>query len=538
MSIPWRMHVWTSDGTSRGTLTPDDQVLSLDAFSVDPLGGSIDADFTAVPSRTGIRARDLIRLDIREADGTWRRVFIGSVVVAGNPNATTRQPYKAIGIRQRYYERVLRSRYLPADDAGVMAWWVNLGVTVDGVDNASQTHVGVELGRRYPGLEYAGEALDALAASAGRFIVPPGETFTVGGVTYGAGETVPAARWTVTPDGTGDFGRFRFERPSGQPLEITEGEDGTRIRWEGVAAEEVVDDVTLVYAAGYSEGAVVWRDRERVNNVPARPLAYQYTHGGGAYGAGKRVTLRNPVDYMTDAAGSPSADSFGWVAGFGPAVDGDDTTYAEASESNGYGYTIVPVPLPAGATPGMIVHLHAKASSTDLWNDNAGVNISVFVGYDADAYAGVEFTIPPSDGDEHDVYLAAPAPATIADADVDSPPGIEIFAAAGARIYTLEAFVVDPAAADRLGQIHTRLPEEHASRVELRGQLGPVRHEAHITRRDGSVVELPVDRVEYSFTRETGLVTTYRLGQPFDAEELHERALYLALARQAAKEDG
>jgi len=49
-------------------------------------------------------------------------------------------------------------------------------------------------------------------------------------------------------------------------------------------------------------------------------------------------------------------------------------------------------------------------------------------------------------------------------------------------------------------------------------------------------VTVPVERIQYTLTPNDGLVTTYELGQAFDAELLSERAVLKGLAREAVSE--
>jgi hypothetical protein len=51
-----------------------------------------------------------------------------------------------------------------------------------------------------------------------------------------------------------------------------------------------------------------------------------------------------------------------------------------------------------------------------------------------------------------------------------------------------------------------------------------------------SEVTVPVERIQYTLTPRDGLVTTYELGQAYDAEALSQRKVLKDLAREAVSE--
>jgi len=277
MSVQWKILVWEPDGTPRNDVTVADAVFSLESFSVSPAGSCQEANWMMLPSAVNVRARDIIQLQT-SAGGAWTPRFKGTVVMAGNPRSSEVQSYRAVGLKQRFYERVCTQARVPGGDVATgMAANAYLGLpTLVGVNpGLNAPAVTFQLGDRFPALESYGELFDALAATVGQFIVPAGTSYVYDGVTYTAGQTVPAVEWGV--DATG---QAFFRRPHAAAVNVSEVDTNARVEWVPTNAENVVDAPVLVYASGmvadgwreylYHEGGENWFDFRAIR-LPFEP---------------------------------------------------------------------------------------------------------------------------------------------------------------------------------------------------------------------------------------------------------------------------
>lgn len=530
MDITWRMKVWDAAGTAKTTIAVDGSIASLTAFDTDGSGNCLEAEFTAVPSEVDIKARDIIQLQVSENDGTdWTSVYKGFIVIAGAPRELDFRNYKAVGLKQRFYEWPLTNGRISGGDVsnmvrrtfgdvggGVPTVPVPAGVSGYSPDDIPTQNF--QLGDRYPQLEHWGEFLDALAESVGSFIVPEGSTYTFDGITYAAGETVPATRWGV--DGAGGF---FFTRPQAAAVEVGEASSGVMVEWSDVVAEEVFDQVTIVYASEYERDYHWFILNGDVQDAAiAHPLAREYDSGAD-YDSGIVVPLDAPLDYMEDAAAL-----LGSGLGFNNpsnAFDGDDSTYADAQAG---GDTLVAEVADHDACIVRLVFEKAGANHLmDLeiaWMDSGGTKLArIFYPFRDVSSTSKMITI-----------LPAPRPAGLSDVD---RVRLTLDVSEAGRVYSLEAFVPDEEAAQRLGEAYLRSPQVNASTVQLVGQVGSVSQTMLLAPLDELPVSVPVERVEYALTNEDGLVTTYHLGQAYDPELLSQRAVLESMSRRVARRE-
>lgn len=538
MAITWQLLVWAADGTAKDTITVDGSIAALVGLDVDGAGNCLEAEFVAVPSEVDIVARDIIQLQVQTDGVTWTSVYKGYIAIAGAPRADDFRTYKAVGLKQRFYEILLTEPVIGAADVATMvdqaisSLPLPTGVTYAAADVSTQTF---QLGDRYPRLEYAGEFLDAVTDSVGSFIVPTGSNYTFNGVTYDSGDTVPATRWGVRGDGS-----FYFTRPQATAVEVDENSRDVLVTWSDVAAEEVYDGVNLVFASEYAglDGFSYSEGGTAVGQPAPFPIAY--TVQDGNYESTRRVTLDAPLDFMMNGALVVNAMA-GW-SNPSNAVDGDNSTFAESTDDSGP-ELLLGATWPTGS-PGVIVRARYQLSGTQIAlfsggtaDENLRLKLTWKVGsgrFDDGVFGAERKFLPVTDSPAiEDVYWVLPTPADVLDDAVSLH--LSFVAASGMRIYEVEAWVVDQDAASLLAEGYLRSPQSDASLVELVGQLGSVSQDLTLTPVDELAVTVPVERIEYTLTNEAGLQTVYHLGQAFDAERLSQRAVHEALSARIAK---
>jgi hypothetical protein len=91
--------------------------------------------------------------------------------------------------------------------------------------------------------------------------------------------------------------------------------------------------------------------------------------------------------------------------------------------------------------------------------------------------------------------------------------------------------------ANRLSDAYSRPPVQTVTNVKVYDEE-PLRTRVDVTPLVGSVLEVPVERVQYSITTSEGITTTYHAGQPFDGELVSERVVLEGLARRAVERNG
>jgi len=535
--LRWRINVFEPDGTLRSNVDVDDAVFSLDSFSVSPAGSCQEANWRMLPSAVDVRARDIIRL-WTSADGGVTLVprFLGTVVMAGNPRSTEVQSYRAVGMKQRLYERVCEQSRVAGGDVGDMVRNVMnsmtrpLGVVYNTLQIPLLTFT---LGDRFPALESYGDLFDALAASVGRFIVPTGESYTYDGVTYTAGETVPAVEWGVLATG-----RFYFKRPQATALAFDESHVGTRVTWAESSAEEYVNSVTLAYAtAVQSERLIAWGPeadpRTQTEELAVVPLTRTFTAEPLPEQASKIVTLPGPLDYMRVYKPDRLLQYGTWTSG-SYSTDGNLGTYATMNDGTSVswsagdvGAAIWRVRLAWFAGNDIIIRLV-------LYHGELSTLVYVINGADNE-----------SNGQPIDLWLPALPLASVTFTDTATASlTIQTQVAAGSnpvRVHEVEYYLPDidsnHKGSQYLAESFMRpVPEAVAVVESFEIPSGnPFTQTINLTTLDGWSLKLPVERVEYSITTGEGAVTRYHIGQAFEPDLEAQRVVLEQLARRATK---
>lgn len=571
MQHEWRLLVTSPDGDPKPTISIDDAVASLDAFDVDGMGNSLEATLTALPASVDLALRDVVTLEARQSGGDWIAYYRGMVTIAGNPRSAQLQQYRLVGLKQRFYEITHPLSRVPAGDVASMARASLTAATLPvGVayDAANAPDVGFELGDRYPAFESVGETLDALARTAGAFIVPTGETYQYDGVTFTEGDLIPAVQWGVDA-----AGEVFFRRAVKVSTVVSEGASGVRVEWLEAQAEEVADRVRLVYAAGTNTenltrlmrlptpGPVgpsedlppVWRPLTRVFSIGQgdidEVLGLRGTDALDA-DAERVVTLDNPGDLMTRIESidrvSNVTESF-WT-GLENAFDGDLGTYATNNTSAIIGQSFSSDEPGKGpfSTGEAVLQLDFRVfdQGSVIRPYYALVQVNwINVGIDASAVtAQWEFGGNDNDDDRFvSILLPLLLPAATADEYPPSRRLVIVTLPANTRLYRFGLLVPDSdvggVASKRVATTLAKLPSTAASRLTRHGLHQPTTW-IRLTTRDDATIEAPIERVEYRITRDAGATTEYHVGSAFNADLEQQRIILERLARRATRDGG
>lgn len=543
--LTWRLYVYQPDGAIRSLLSPATaSITSFGKISVAASGDCREMEFDALPSEFSGKARDRILFQVSTDGGSiYRSLFRGVITVAGDPRADTVRTYRAVGLSKRYEETLVEDVVIPGADVRSMAIdVVSSGTIPDGVHPFILTNFpgfSFSLGDRYPGRETKADALRALAAAVGAFIVPAGETYTYDGVTYSAGEAVPPARWGIDADGN-PF----FRRPQAAPLYLDEASRRVEVVWTRVSGETVFDRVSLVYPSTYNgenveEVAFVVALGEvaspRAEEIQAVPIVRSF--GSGDYEAERRVEpdVQTVRSLMVDGHDS-TFDDGNWTNASN-AFDGDDATYAEGTAGTLPDIDAYRTSGPFEALARVKFEKEAKGDRSQIeirWG--AGGAGRGLIRYDFADLAGgtpVEFLAP------------MPIPAFW---ESGTPFGaissltVSYNGENRCKVYAIEILVpgVDEAGSgtgedEKYARSFYKSPASHAAEVRYQG-LGPVTQSLTLTPADGGAdLDLTIERVEFRVTVEGGMETVYFVGEAFDADLEAERALIGQIAREATE---
>lgn len=574
--MQWRLQVASPANVSVATYGPgqvdgDGGIVSIDSFDVDSAGNCLTMQFQALPSRNEIGPRSIVTLQKYDTDtSSWVSWWKGVVTTVGTPRSDRVQSYEALGLKQLFYEAPLRRlpywpfAYLSSTDAAdlpVFSVSQPAGVAVyPGVtrDADSTPTTGFSIGLVQTNVQTFGEFLDERAAQVGAFIVPASETYTYDGVTYAAGDIVPAVRWGV--DATG---YFFFRRPFDVSLAIDETDVDVQVDWLPISTENAVTSPFLVLFQGGPQANVVTvlRREERTGSGPylreftqnlfdamvISPSDISFPETAQAPYLQKAIFVTNPLDYMARGTATFAANG-DWVD-LADGTDGDLTTYASVY---------------AGAAVN-----HAAGAAVD-WSDPSVLSLTgasysfaaVVLWYSSDAPVPVRSfgskTVsggPPSFTITETTEVVYEFPATNTDAEIiprqvvipivgtapfgntnlDARSGLNILGVTGLRIYDCAVYNRDLDVVNRVFGSLIKPIQQEAAVVNVRG-LHPIATELDITPGDGGTnVVMPVERIEYRITTPEGAQTRYYAGQRYDPELETESIVLDALVRRLTK---
>jgi hypothetical protein len=554
VSFDWRLTVEEEDGTLRGVFTSSNPVASLDDFSVDPLGGSVTASFQGLPKVLGIEARDVVTLEVEPPSGSFTPVFKGYVSSLPSPFSDEVGTYNLVGMRQRLYEVPVADVYLRQRDLADMVKEAisgsNLPVGVT-YSAAAVPTLNFEAGIRLPQGETLGDLLDDLAATVGRFIVPPSLTYTYDSVVFSAGEVVPAVRWGVDANGV-----VFFRRPLIAAVALDESDVNTRIDWQDISAEEIPNVIGLVYGSAYDLNLVKSAFTFQLTGLPVgffndeltvQPVPYAMIRrlgSGSALPAAqqryRRVDVENPLDFCERYTGY-TTQSTNWTNP-NNVLDNDILTFAEASSASN-SLVINTDALTTPSPPFKDCFLIVDYESTDDFDMTVRFNAAPFNVFPVlgALVLNLQVVLPDSGGQRGRALLFLGVPATAPFTSATSPSFEFSDLPEFTKIYRMSVFAPDVDLggdlSERLARAYERQVQLTAGRVQVYDYLTPSAV-AEVTAIGDPPVEVPVERVEYRLTTSEGLSTTFQLGAAYDAELEVERVLLERLARRAVREGG
>ena len=545
MALTWEIEVLNPAGAVKASYSPSDQVVRLDSFEVFAGGDCGEANLTAIAGAVDIQPRDIIIIKTRPVGPTaFTLRYRGVCVLAGSPEGVDPQRFRFAGMRGRYYETTTPTARLAAADVGSMAHALmvalNEGPGLPAGTGGWQSipTTGFMVGDRYPALESVGETLDALAETVGAFIVPTGETYTYDGHTYAEGDTVPAVRWGVIPNGAL---KFRRTNPVA-PLAVSETNDDVVVRWQGVSAEDVVDRVRLVYAAGYVTERLEKFLLERDESLgfytnpsgAAIPMSRVFTSGDDFHSE-RVVPIEGPRDYMVRHSDTQAAEEDQWTnSEWAKAFDGNDETYAESAPY----FEPATLEHRISGYPEAIVYL-------DLDLIGPTRHVEVLIEYQRTiifprAYMVYGFhAVDANDPTRIRVAIPALPPSEKAGQSWSALRAVLMTSSFDVRVYRFDTYVPDVdqggTASEKLASGFFRgLPPAVAS-VELLGIHDPVENVTLTPASGNPAIELHIERTEYAISTERGATTTYHAGQPYEGDLMAQRAVLEALAARAAR---
>lgn len=538
MSFTWRMHVRNQAGVSKGFIDPANHLVSIQSLSVDPRGDCLQGTFTAVPARIDVRPRDLVQVQISEDDGeTWLPIFLGVVKTAGNPRSYARQDYEMVGLRELYYERIMRLPWVPQDDVADMALGVLQRHPITGVTiPSSLPTLGFVAGDRFAPLQTVGEFLDDLKATVGSFVVPPGSTYVYNFWTYNPGDVVPATGWGVRATGEVFFARpDAFE----EFMEVAEDDRNVGVVWREISAEGAKDAVWIVLGSAFDLEHVVsadYRDDTGLHtltaNLFARPVAYYDGDISKPLMTGADLSfaddwqavhvVENPLDFMEKVPMGVTVIAGDYDDTEGNAIDGSLATSTTASTPGGGGSLRFRPPTPVG-----LGIWRLRYSLNESVSGRADLSVRI-VG-PGTHFSRVSYRLEDAGAGVRDLYLLSTPVAQYA----STPTWTELnVSERGMTIYEAELYVADAEAIDLLAQSLIRPPPPEVAEIVVKGFIR-AGTQAYLTPSKSLDVEkLDVGRVEYSITTESGFLTRIHTGIPFDAPLYNERIILERLAKR------
>ena len=527
-------------------------LFSVDDYSFTPDGNCTEATFRFVPKNATAPTgpRSTVQIQTRpNSSASFTTVWRGIVTMAGNPRSDKVETFRAVGLKQLFYETLLtKDPVIRTADVAVMAEQVidgfarsqNRGLSFAGLSGVKDIPtMAFTFGTRFPLLESAGDALDALAASAGAFIVPTGQTYTYDGVTFTAGQVVPKTTWGVRGNGAVFFRRTFLNAAS-----VNETDLNVDVQYPPLSGEELVDAPVLVYYPGVDPNLFLQKRLMNVsgNFVAIEPVYYpicirptqQRANGSGQ----RRVQIPNPDDYLISIRSQIYSES-------GPTtnmLDGNPATFGQLDSANSINFLFET--LEAGV---------ALKLDVEYGNDSGFfVRFDVFRQVSGQRTYSTFFELQPQGTFERRT-LTFPYPVPLQwfeanNLDYGSDPlyyGVTAFYIPGpnggggvVNVYDIRPFAVrsfaDNSVALQLQSLYAVEPADEVTNIKVYGEEA-LRTRIDLTPEVGSAIEVPVERVQYSVTTAEGVTTTYHAGQAFDGELVSERVVLEGLARRAVR---
>jgi hypothetical protein len=539
-----------------------DPLFSVDSYDVAPDGNCFEATFRLPPKGLSftIAPRDVVTIETRpDSSSSWVARYRGYVALAGNPRSDNVETYRLVGLKQRLFEVVLytgaQSAIITSDDVADMAnaafdaalaglaFPGIVGVDINSFDAPSLSFTA---GDRITQLETVGSALDALAGSVGRFVVPTGDTYTYDGVTYSGGDIVPPVTWGVNASG-----ETFFRRPIANIANISEDDINVDVTYPALSAEEVVDTPVLVYYPGMDLSEATRFQLRNLATDEVTPLAAVFQpwvyNVASADSKMRVVQLPNPEAYLLDATTEYAVLTDTLFEGF-KAYDGNPATFATGTDGELLQFRRL--------TPNLAVAAVALRIDAEF-GDDIGVEFRSQYSYTQGGQSRLyEFTWRPTATEEigavtrlrvtFPILLPVQLQSLLLDNSITlnlDRHNINIVPGPNgnggtAKIYDFRVFLHvlsgNTTLADQLLQSYRVPLINEVSTVKIFGEE-PIRTGIVLSPLIGSSFDVPVERVQYSITTAEGVTTTYHAGQAFDGELVSERVVLEGLARRAVR---
>jgi hypothetical protein len=545
------------------TIDATNGLFSVDDFSFTPDGNCTEATFRLVPRSTTspILPRTPLQIQVKNSSGVFINRWVGYITLAGNPRSYNVETYRAVGLKQLLYDIYLTKTYVfPSADVATQADSVLTGALESAVSLVGFSFLTRDVptlsftnGVLYPLVGLAGEILDNLASTVGQFIVPTATTYTYDSVTYAAGDVVPKVTWGIRATPTSATPTFFFRRTFDNVGAFAETELDVDVEWPAISGEEQVTEPVLLYYPNMD-----WSKLEspRETGAFARPftipVAQPMLYKANSLSQAQRVfQIPNPDDYLLELTLFGAAPSqIGTFSSLNQAFDGDSATAATGANGNGFEYFVFSnfaTSQSQSITPGQTV------ARLDIeYGDTIGAFIEVGHRTSTPGPTRIwraRYTLPPLDttGRVTFDFPILPPVEFLADtaANVFWETLVQVIAIPGPNGSggTLSVFDARPfapttsasfALADSLvAMFRIPVPAE-VSNVKVFDDE-PILTQVDLTPEVGSVINVPVDRIQYSITTAEGITTTYHAGQAFDGELVSERVVLEGLARRAVR---
>jgi hypothetical protein len=551
VSFEIRLFLITTSGAGV-TIDKSNGLFSVDDYSFTPDGNCTEATFRCVPKQTTspIDLFSTVFIQTRpNSSSSFVTKWRGYVVLAGNPRSDKVETYRAVGLKQMFYNTILtRDPVILADDVADMADEVfdgferaqNRGFSFGGLSGARDIPtLNLQLGDRYTLLESVGDALDALAQFVPSFIVPTGETYTYDGTTYTAGQIVPKVTWGVRGDGGVFFRRLTVDAAS-----VNETDLNVDVQYPALSGEDYLSAPVLVYYPGVDPNIFTQKrlmDPATGEFFPIQPVYHPIhifpTQNSGPAASQRRIQIPNPDDYLVPI----TSQIYFADANTTDMLDGDPNTSGQISSGNSAQYLLQTF------EAGIVLRLDIEYGNTNGVFFRVDVFRSAFNG----TY-NVFFDLGPQEVTlRRTFYFPLPLPlqytslnnikfgSTVMQWGVtalwrDGPNGsagdVEIY---DFRPFAVRSFASASAQLALQGLYEIPLVQE-VTNLKFYGEE-PIRTRIDLTPEVGSAIEVPVERVQYSITTAEGVTTTYHAGQAFDGELVSERVVLEGLARRAVR---
>jgi hypothetical protein len=532
----WYLVVRTSAYVTRATYASGSArgIVAFDSISVDTAGVCLEMAFRAVPKRVNIQLHDIVQMYVREDPGdNYTAVFYGVMTQIGNPRSYDAQPYVAVGMKQRYYDRVCALTLVEGDDVADMVYALVLDADFTAVypHLVASVPMQFEQGDLVPAFDTYGNLIDRLVASVGSFTVPTGETYSYRGVTYTVGETVPPSVWGVNAKN-----QAILTRPNGTPVALSESQDDVDVEWRAMSAEDTIDAVRLLFATALdlsSIASATWSDYVTpvaydLNRLPIEPVARAYGNTNGDTARERPALVEGPLDFMTTGTVT-SGGSSEWTS-VSSAYDGSSATYASSTSDDN-----------------AITFSCADQTGTGIWRvrgrgTTLAAHLDILVIGVEGSFSYRHLLPMENAGEDFDVYVVAPrcayGPATITSQAISvSLPSDSGDGGTASRIYEVEYYVPDSDVNDinasemLAGSFMNAAPTEVAS-ITYYGFLDAPEY-VTLTTVTGADITERVERTEYVLTPDQGLLTRFHIGQAYQSQDEAYRAVIERLAKHS-----